>query len=433
MVGHLLQKTNVSNSKSPISNLSVMVSGGYHTSEMAQLLRKKNISFIVVSPKVTKIDLASNTHYLSVFDREKTPLEQLFSGQKLFLVSTPAGSAAAPGATAGAMGLTSVALQAASNNLSVVPSATQEGLNAVGVPAAQVSLGRNGDTTSVTVGLARAGSVRADVKPVENRKNLKQKTLFGFARKPISSRQFGSRLVEIFSFSDQWSSLWAPFKPARSVAVSVNAGFRRGFAGIETLGLLAASGAGLISAAPYYPTILAKIKDYSELSPIVIGLILVGLLLAIFMHNDQGGIGNIAGTGTTGETSQPQKISVEEALKTSGGQILLASSKEEIAKLSELETKQPAWFAGNIAAELKKDLLLAQVGGETKIQQGVTYETFSSDDRHGILVRFADGTWVLYKAWKVNNEYTLVTAHCPQKSATSRNRMLSCQGNVSDF
>jgi hypothetical protein len=64
---------------------SVLVSGGFHTPEISKMLRAKNISHIVLAPKITRIDEAWGSAYLSVFAREKTPLEQLFEGETLFL------------------------------------------------------------------------------------------------------------------------------------------------------------------------------------------------------------------------------------------------------------------------------------------------------------------------------------------------------------
>jgi len=63
----------------------VLVTGGFHTPDVTHLLKKQNVSFIVVSPKISKVDTSSGSSYLSVFARETTPLDQLFEGQKLFI------------------------------------------------------------------------------------------------------------------------------------------------------------------------------------------------------------------------------------------------------------------------------------------------------------------------------------------------------------
>ncbi len=62
-----------------------LVVGGFHSSRVAALLRRRNIPYVIVSPKLTKIDMASGTAYLSVFARDRTPLDRLFAGEKLFV------------------------------------------------------------------------------------------------------------------------------------------------------------------------------------------------------------------------------------------------------------------------------------------------------------------------------------------------------------
>ncbi|MCG3205383.1 MAG: hypothetical protein KCHDKBKB_02103 [Elusimicrobia bacterium] len=73
-----------------ISNLGipkpkVLVVGGFHTELLTALFKEKKIPYIVVSPKITKIEDESGVSYLSVFSREKTPLEKIFEGPKLFV------------------------------------------------------------------------------------------------------------------------------------------------------------------------------------------------------------------------------------------------------------------------------------------------------------------------------------------------------------
>ncbi|MFN0118649.1 MAG: hypothetical protein ACKVQC_10225 [Elusimicrobiota bacterium] len=75
------------------SNPAVMVMGGYHTLGVKDLLKQKKISYIIATPKLSEIDEnETGSSYLSVFDREKSSLDELFSGKKLFMVDTPAGS-----------------------------------------------------------------------------------------------------------------------------------------------------------------------------------------------------------------------------------------------------------------------------------------------------------------------------------------------------
>ena len=46
-------------------------------------------SYIEYVPKITKVDTESGSKYLSVFTQEKSPLEKLFDGEKLFLAQEP--------------------------------------------------------------------------------------------------------------------------------------------------------------------------------------------------------------------------------------------------------------------------------------------------------------------------------------------------------
>ncbi len=85
------------------SNLSVLVAGGFHTLGLTELLNRQKLSYVVVTPKITKVDTDSASAYLSVFDREKTPLENIFAGKKLFVVVDVPGAnePMGPGSTGG--------------------------------------------------------------------------------------------------------------------------------------------------------------------------------------------------------------------------------------------------------------------------------------------------------------------------------------------
>ena len=61
----------------------VLVLGGFHAPMVAALLREKKMSTIVVQPKLTAVAAGSGTEYLSVFERDNTPLDRLFNGAKL--------------------------------------------------------------------------------------------------------------------------------------------------------------------------------------------------------------------------------------------------------------------------------------------------------------------------------------------------------------
>ena len=63
----------------------VLVTGGFHTQELTRKLKQENIPYKVISPKITSLETDSGTAYLSLYSQEKTPLDKLISGDKLFL------------------------------------------------------------------------------------------------------------------------------------------------------------------------------------------------------------------------------------------------------------------------------------------------------------------------------------------------------------
>lgn len=67
------------------ASTAVLVTGGFHTDGMEELFRQRGITCVTVSPKVTKVDTAQGSAYLTVFTQEKTPLEKIFEGEKLFV------------------------------------------------------------------------------------------------------------------------------------------------------------------------------------------------------------------------------------------------------------------------------------------------------------------------------------------------------------
>ncbi|MGQ0644187.1 MAG: hypothetical protein ACT4O3_01700, partial [Elusimicrobiota bacterium] len=71
----------------------VLVAGGFHTDGMTALLEKRKASYVVVTPLIKEIN--ADFHYLD-FLRDKTPLEKLFSGEKITFKSSVNGGAAAP-------------------------------------------------------------------------------------------------------------------------------------------------------------------------------------------------------------------------------------------------------------------------------------------------------------------------------------------------
>ncbi len=71
------------------AEVAVLVTGGFHSSGIGRLIQKAGITTISFSPKITKVDSENGSAYLSVFAQEKTPLDQLFEGEKLFLAKSP--------------------------------------------------------------------------------------------------------------------------------------------------------------------------------------------------------------------------------------------------------------------------------------------------------------------------------------------------------
>ncbi|MBK8870524.1 MAG: hypothetical protein IPN19_05635 [Elusimicrobia bacterium] len=72
------------------SKPAVLVTGGFHSSGLTDQLTRAGVTVVRFTPRIDKIDTAQGSAYLSVFSQEKTPLESLFQGQKLFLATSPA-------------------------------------------------------------------------------------------------------------------------------------------------------------------------------------------------------------------------------------------------------------------------------------------------------------------------------------------------------
>ncbi len=76
--------------------IALMVTGGFHTDGVTEILRGKQIAYAVLMPRLGKIE-GDGTEYLDFFTRDKTPLEKLFSGDRITLaypsgMSAPIGS-----------------------------------------------------------------------------------------------------------------------------------------------------------------------------------------------------------------------------------------------------------------------------------------------------------------------------------------------------
>lgn len=66
-----------------------LVTGGFHAQGLTSALTKAGATVISFVPKIEKVETAQGASYLSVFTQEKTPLENLFAGEKLFLAAPP--------------------------------------------------------------------------------------------------------------------------------------------------------------------------------------------------------------------------------------------------------------------------------------------------------------------------------------------------------
>lgn len=149
----------------PETGPAVLVAGGFHTEGVAEQLQRAGRTVIVCAPKLTTADPASGSAYLSVFDRERTPLEHIFAGEKLFLASVPAGAmvrlADEPDATA------ELAHVAESLTLAHQPSARADVMRAareLGDTSDVVSVESDGPRTTI-VSQTPTGEVAAVVQP----------------------------------------------------------------------------------------------------------------------------------------------------------------------------------------------------------------------------------------------------------------------------
>lgn len=117
MANNLLRAIKESPKKSP-GTMTILVTGGYHAKGMADQLTAQGATVISYVPKIEKIDTAQGAAYLSVFSQEKTPLEKLVQGKKLFLAADPAPSSLLKSLVPGLIVLSAMAM----GSLSVDPS-----------------------------------------------------------------------------------------------------------------------------------------------------------------------------------------------------------------------------------------------------------------------------------------------------------------------
>lgn len=65
------------------TNSSILIAGGFHTEGLSALLRQRQISYVVVTPKISV--LPKDNNYLDVLARDPVPLEQLLAGDRIYL------------------------------------------------------------------------------------------------------------------------------------------------------------------------------------------------------------------------------------------------------------------------------------------------------------------------------------------------------------
>ncbi|MFN0116764.1 MAG: hypothetical protein ACKVQC_00535, partial [Elusimicrobiota bacterium] len=84
MSENLLKAVTQSNAK-----VAVLVTGGFHSDGIDRQLMESGYMVVSFTPKMTKVDSENGSAYLSIFAQEKTPLDRLFEGEKLFLSEAP--------------------------------------------------------------------------------------------------------------------------------------------------------------------------------------------------------------------------------------------------------------------------------------------------------------------------------------------------------
>ncbi len=71
------------------TDVAVLVTGGFHSDGIERMLKDKGVACITFTPKIAKVETGKGSSYLSVFAREKLPVEQLFEGEELFVAKNP--------------------------------------------------------------------------------------------------------------------------------------------------------------------------------------------------------------------------------------------------------------------------------------------------------------------------------------------------------
>ncbi|MCB4757007.1 MAG: hypothetical protein LHV69_08305 [Elusimicrobia bacterium] len=154
------------------SRLSILVAGGFHGAGLKDLI-PKDFTLVTVAPKLVDVDSKEGAEYLSVFTRERTPLEKLFESPRISL----------------------------SRTLSLAPLERTEASIAVGVlsnslPALWPELRRNGSAH------ARFGRLGVWVRDLGGRA-VKKAFPFGTL---VFSRASGQREVSLYDLQAPWGT-----------------------------------------------------------------------------------------------------------------------------------------------------------------------------------------------------------------------------------
>lgn len=71
-------------------SVAVLVTGGFHSQKINERLMASGCTIVGFVPRITHAESLGSPAALSIFSQEKTPLEKLFQGEKLFLAPNPA-------------------------------------------------------------------------------------------------------------------------------------------------------------------------------------------------------------------------------------------------------------------------------------------------------------------------------------------------------
>lgn len=70
--------------------IAVLIAGGFHSRALADDLSAAGVSVTTISPKISSVNESAASDYLSVFQKEKTPLEKLFASPRVSMAPPPA-------------------------------------------------------------------------------------------------------------------------------------------------------------------------------------------------------------------------------------------------------------------------------------------------------------------------------------------------------